>query len=56
MILGRPHNLNDYVCVTSEVAKELHNYGFEPLYREIDFDGIYFLKTDELVSKLKDYN
>lgn len=52
MILGRPYDLKNYIRVTSEVAKELHSCGFEPLYREIEFDGIYFLKTEDLVNKI----
>jgi hypothetical protein len=46
--------LNNYICVTSDTAKELHKMGFIPCYRELGADRIYFVKTDELCKKLQE--
>lgn len=54
IMLGKPKNLNNYICVTSDVAKELHKMGFTPCYRELGADRIYFVKTDELCKKLQE--
>lgn len=48
IMIGKPKNLNDYICVTSEQSKKIHKLGFIPIYREIGVDKIYYLKTDEI--------
>lgn len=48
MILGKPKDLNNYICVCSLYSLELENLGFMPLYREVCEDKIYFVKTQEL--------
>lgn len=54
MMLGKPIHPDDYICVTSAVAKELHKLGFNPCYRELGVDKVYFAKTDELYKKLQE--
>lgn len=54
IMLGKPKNPNNYICVNSVVAKELHKMGFTPCYRELGADRIYFVKTDELCKKLQE--
>ena len=48
IILGKPNNIDDYICVTSEQSKKLHKLGFIPIYREIGVDKIYYLKTEKI--------
>lgn len=48
MLLGKPKNLNNYICISSKISIELHKIGFIPVYREIDEDKIYYIKTQEL--------
>ena len=54
MILGRPENLDDYICVTSDISIMLHELGFIPLFREIDKDRIYYIKSKDLENIAKE--
>lgn len=54
MILGRPENLEDYICVTSSVSVVLHELGYIPLFREVYYDKIYYIKTEELENIVKE--
>lgn len=54
MILGRPENLDDYICVTSDMSIMLHELGFIPIFREVDVDKIYYLKNKELENIVKE--
>lgn len=53
MILGIPKNIENYICVKSIDAEKLHKVGYFPLYREINKDRIYFLKTEEICETIK---
>lgn len=53
MTLGKPKNIEDYICVTSDISFMLHKIGFIPMYREVGFDRIYFLKNEEIVEEVK---
>lgn len=46
MILGRPKNIDKYILVDSNISKQLHLLGYEPLYRYDD--EIYYIKSEEL--------
>ena len=48
ILLGRPKDLENYICVNSEQCKILCKIGFVPICRELNIDNIYFIKTDEL--------
>lgn len=48
VILGNPNNVDNYICVNSEKSKELHKLGFQPSYRDIISDKIYYVKSKEL--------
>ena len=54
MILGRPNNLEDYICINSELSIKLSEIGFIPIYREIDIDRIYYIKSEELENIVKE--
>ena len=54
MILGRPENLDDYICVTSDISIMLHELGFIPLFREIDNYKIYYIKSKDLENIVKE--
>ena len=54
MILGIPNNLEDYICVNSELSTRLYEMGFIPIYREIDDDKIYYIKSEELENIVKE--
>lgn len=54
IILGKPNNVEEYIIVDSEKSKELHKLGFIPLYR--DYDNIYYLKTEELIKVVENWN
>lgn len=53
MTLGIPKNIDNFICVTSEISLTLHKLGFIPMYREIGFDKIYFLKNEEIIEEVK---
>lgn len=53
MILGKPNNIENYVCVNSKASKILHKLGFIPLYREIGLDKIYYMKCDNIEEEVK---
>lgn len=53
MTLGIPKNIDNFICVTSEISLKLHKLGFIPMYREIGFDKIYFLKNEEIIEEVK---
>lgn len=55
MILGTPNNLEDYICVNSELSTRLYEMGFIPIYREIDDDKIYYIKSKELENIVKEF-
>lgn len=48
MIIGTPKNLKAFVCVNSEQGVELHRLGFDPIYKDIANDKIFFIKTNEI--------
>lgn len=48
MILGTPKDKDKYICVKSVDAEKLHKIGYVPIYREINRDRIYFIKTKEI--------
>lgn len=48
VILGKPKNVDNYICVNSEKSKELHKLGFQPSYRDITSDKIYYVKSNKL--------
>lgn len=50
MVLGVPNDIDNYIEVNSEDMYKLHVLGFEPLYRTIDFNKYFFLKTTELIT------
>lgn len=54
MILGKPIDIENYVCVNSDISKILHKIGYIPIYREIDVDNIYYLKNKYIESKIKE--
>jgi len=54
MILGKPKNLDDYICVDSKTSLILHEFGFIPEYREVYYDKIYYIKTEELENIVKE--
>ena len=56
MILGYPKNKENYICVESVDAEKLHKIGFIPVYREINKDRIYFLKTKEICETIDAIN
>ena len=56
MILGCPKNKKNYVCVNSIDAEKLHKIGYFPVYREINKDRIYFLKTKEICETIDAIN
>lgn len=53
MILGKPKDEENYICVNSKIAVNLHKVGFIPLYRAFNEDKIYFAKTEEISDFLK---
>lgn len=53
MILGKPKNVNDYICVTSKTSLILQEMGYNPIYREIQDDKIYYIKSIELENIVK---
>ncbi len=53
MILGAPKNKYQYICVRSVDAEKLHKIGYIPMYREINKDRIYFLKTKEICETIE---
>lgn len=55
MILGRPENLEDYICVSSSVSFVLHELGYIPLFREVNVDKIYYIKSEELENIVKEF-
>ena len=54
VIIGKPRNIEDYICVDSSVSKKLHELGFQPCYRFIG--EIYFTKTDKIVEVIDKWN
>ena len=54
MILGIPKNLDNYICVDSNMAEKLHRAGYMPIYRDPMKDRVYFTKCDE-ISELLEY-
>lgn len=48
VILGEPKNVENYICVNSKQSKELHKLGFQPNYRSIIEDKLYYIKSDKL--------
>lgn len=54
MILGKPDNLEDYICVNSELSMKLNELGFIPIYRELNNDSIYYIKSIELENIVKE--
>lgn len=56
MILGKPYNLSDFICVFSDEMKILHEMGFIPMYREIGKDKYYFVKTNEICKVVEKWN
>ena len=52
MTLGKPKNIDNFICVTSDISLSLHKLGFIPMYREVGFDKIYFLKSEEIIGEL----
>ena len=53
MILCKPKNIENFICVTSDISLSLHKLGFIPMYREVGFDKIYFLKNEEIIGEVK---
>lgn len=56
MILGKPNNTEDYICVFSEDAITLAENGFVPLYRSLTEDSVYFIKSKELTKVVVEWN
>ena len=56
MILGIPKDIEKYICVKSVDAEKLHKIGYIPVYREINKDRIYFLKTKEICETIDAIN
>lgn len=56
MILSKPKNLEDFICVYSEDAILLEENGFIPIYRSLLEDSIYFAKTEDLVKVVELWN
>lgn len=54
MILGKPKNLDEYICVDSKLSRMLHELGFVPEYREVYYDKIYYVKSTELENIVKE--
>lgn len=54
MMLGKPNNIDNYICVNSDQCIELHKLGFEPIYREITEDKIYFLRSTTLCKVVRE--
>jgi hypothetical protein len=54
MILGKPKKLDDYICVNSQDSIILHKLGFIPEHREVYYDRIYYIKTEELENIMKE--
>ena len=54
VIFGKPKRTTDFVCVGTELAKQLHLLGFQPIYRY--FGEIYFVKNDEVVKVVEKWN
>lgn len=51
IIRGTPKNIDDYYIADKEVAFRLQQAGAKPLY--IDYDAIYFKKSNKLIKILK---
>lgn len=51
VMLGKPKNKDNYICVDSDGCKTLHELGFQPVYRWKN--RIYFTKTNEIVEVIK---
>lgn len=54
IIRGTPNNINDYYLTDSDMAFQLQQAGFKPVY--IDEDAIYFKKNKKLQKTLKKFN
>lgn len=52
VMLGKPKNKDNYICVDSDGCKILHELGFQPVYRFIG--EIYFTKTDTILKTIKE--
>lgn len=46
LMMGKPKNIDNYICVNSRIANKLHELNYLPVYR--DMGNIYFTKTEEL--------
>lgn len=57
MILGKPSIKleSNFICVNSDISQKLCEMGFEPFYREIKYDNVYFLKTKEIESVVREW-
>lgn len=49
MMIYKPRNQEDFICVDSETSKILHAEGFQPYCRELGRDRIYYIKNFKLV-------
>jgi len=54
VMLGKPKNKDNYICVDSDGCKILHELGFQPVYRFIG--EIYFTKTDTILKVVEKCN
>lgn len=51
IIRDTPDDLDNFVMVDSELGFKLQQKGFKPMY--MDFDALYFRKTNKLLKFLK---
>jgi hypothetical protein len=56
IILGKPKDIDKFVCVNSKQCVILSELGFVPMYREIGVDNIYFLKNNDLERVVRKWN
>lgn len=54
LIIGKPIEEENYICVNSERASVLHKLGFVPIYRDIKFNNIYFVKNENIVKVVEE--
>lgn len=54
VMLGKPKNKDNYICVDSEDSIVLHKLGYFPVYRFIG--EIYFTKTDTILKVVEKCN
>ena len=52
MTLCKPKNIENFICVTSDISIILSKLGFIPTHREVGFDRIYFLKNEGIIKEV----